>query len=454
MAAALSLLLAWTLLAFGGVYEWALGPALLGSLTGAAATWFQSRRLTRDGRTVWLDYFLALTVCAALVQLVPLPLAIRNVLSPGAAEFVSRTQLAGASSPQWAPLSLAPSLWPFGVGILVLAIATFWWTREALTARGMRYLARVIGSLGIVAAVLAFAQAALFPDGRIYGFWRPIASSAHPMGPIVSRSHFAAWIVVAIAITVGYLIAHGRTHWVSRRARLGVLILSDARALWLMLSVALMVASLLISQSRAGVLGLGVAVVVLLALQRRRRLRTSLVGAGLVLAGLVAMVSLWTTPAAIMDRFDSAYSGSDGGRPTIWATVLPLTQAFPLTGIGLGTFDAVMPAYQPPPRQTLINHAHNQFLHMAVEGGILVALPCTLALLAFLQLGWRRATRDDSAMTDVRHGAAAGLAGLATIGMFDVPTLTPAVVVLASIAAAMVVHVAEGSATAAAGHTD
>ena len=38
MAAALSLLLAWTLLAFGAVYEWALWPALVTTLLGVAVT--------------------------------------------------------------------------------------------------------------------------------------------------------------------------------------------------------------------------------------------------------------------------------------------------------------------------------------------------------------------------------------------------------------------------------
>lgn len=445
MAAALSLLLAWTLLAFGAVYIWALWPALIASVAGALATRFHPRRPAQDARTNWLDYFLILTLIAAAAQLVPLPVSVRNVLSPGAVDFVARTRLSGTEPSAWAPLSLVPSLWMFGLGVLLLAISTFWWAREALTSRGMRQLARVVALLGIVSAVLALGQATLFPDGRIYGFWRPIATSAHPMGPIVSRSHFAAWIVVAISITIGYLVAHGRTHWANRRTRLSVIILSDSRALWLLLAVALMVASLLISQSRAGIMGMAVAAVVLLALQRRRRVGVSLIGVGLALAGLAAMVSLWATPAGMVARFERAYSGSDGGRPTIWQTVVPVAQQFPLTGIGLGTFEAVMPAYQPPPRSILINHAHNQYLHMAIEGGVLVALPCALALLAFLRLAWRRATRDDSAMTDLRHGAAAGLAGLATIGLFDVPTLTPAVVTLGAVAAAMVVHVSEGS---------
>ena len=443
MAAALSLLLAWTLLAFGAVYEWALWPALVATLLGVAVTAVHRRGRGRAPHTQWLDFFLVLTIVAAAAQLVPLPVSIRNVLSPGAADFVARTRLAIAPAPTWSPLSLAPSLWLFGAGILVLGCATFWWSREALSSRGMRQMARIVALLGLVAAVLAFAQAAMFPDGRIYGFWRPIATTAHPMGPLVSRSHFAAWIVVALSITVGYLVAHGRTHWSNRRTRLSVLVLSDARALWLALAIALMVASLLISQSRAGVVGLGVSAVAWVVLQRRRRLATATVGAGVALIGLAAVISLWTTPAAMVDRFERSYSGTDGGRPQIWQMVAPLVGEFPVTGIGLGAFEAVMPAYQPPPRNILVNHAHSQALHMAVEGGVLVGLPCLLALLAFVRLAWKRVTRDDSAMTDVRRGAAAGLAGLATVAMFDVPTLTPAVVVLAALAAAMVVHASE-----------
>jgi len=113
---------------------------------------------------------------------------------------------------------------------------------------------------------------------------------------------------------------------------------------------------------------------------------------------------------------------------------------FPVAGIGLGAFDVVMPVYQTAAHTILINHAHNQYLHVVAEGGLLVSIPLAVALVAFVVIARRRLRADTTAMVHVRAGAMAGLVGLAVLGLFDVPSLTPAVVLLAAVNAAIVVH--------------
>jgi len=439
-AAALALLLAWTLFAFGGVYSWAFVPSLVMSVIGILFSVSQRASSPAPRGTRLLDVALLVMLAAAAFQLVPLPGSLRALLSPAEADYFSRVMLLPRSQEGWVPLSLVPEAWLFGVGVVVAVVLTFWWARATLRSPSVRTLVRWISWIALALSVVALVQPALFPSGKIYGVWTPWSRGAHPIGPIVSRNHFAGWVVLAWPLLVGYLIAHGRSHWRKVSTRKIAVILSDNRALWLVVSLALLTAALLITQSRGGVVSFGFAVLVLTA---RSWSRTG-VGGRVGIAGLLIAValatSLWASPVAVMNRFARAYSGTDGGRPGIWRETRGLIAQFPVAGIGLGAFDVVMPVYQQGQHTVLINHAHNQYLHVLAEGGLIVSVPAAVAVIAFVVLARRRRREDDTAMVHVRDGAMAGLCGIALLGVVEVPALTPAVALLAAINAAIVVY--------------
>jgi putative inorganic carbon (HCO3(-)) transporter len=62
--------------------------------------------------------------------------------------------------------------------------------------------------------------------------------------------------------------------------------------------------------------------------------------------------------------------GFMGERPQWWQTALELTQKYPLTGIGLGRFRYEYQTSGPPEQYYVPYHAHNIYLHIAVEHGI------------------------------------------------------------------------------------
>lgn len=438
MPAALILLLAWSLFAFGAVYDWALWPAVVLAVIGALVT-----RRSHHTHFTALDFALAATVLVALAQLLPLPGAVRLAISPGQAEYFTRTSLAPLPADAWASLTLYPPGWLFGGGTLVAAIAAFVWTRDALDGRSVRRLARWIAWMGLAASALALIQPSLTPDNRVYGFWTPQAATASPAGPIISRNHFAAWLVLAWPLTVGYLISHARTHWIRQRKSVGVAAVQDTRAMWLVLAAALMMGGLLITRSRGGAMAFGLAVVWVMVRSWRRAAaggRAALVGLLLLVA---AAVSLWTTTDPLVDRFFRAYSGTDGGRLEIWAQSRALAAQFPIAGIGLGAFEIVMPAYQTSGFATLLNHAHNQYLHLLVEGGVLLTAPLGIAVLLCVALMWRRTRSERGPQIHLRDGACAGLIGLAAMCIAETPLLTPAVALLAAVTAGIATRAGE-----------
>ena len=434
MAGALALILAWALFAFGAVYPWASRPIVAAAIVLAAAT--RPRLLGKDHRL--LDLALLTAIAVALVQLAPLPASLRLALSPHSSAFHSALALLPPPASAWIPLSLVPGQTMDGAGICIAAILLFWITRGLDSSRAVRALARNVAWMGLLTAILALVSGKVFTNGKVYGFWTPIYREAATAGPLISRNHFAAWMILAVSLTAGSLIAQARTHWQGERRQLLSRILGDARALWLAAAGALMMASLVLTTSRAGTIGIGVALAVGVMRAWRRLGTGGRIGLIANVAVLLVAVSLWARPDIVAERLNKADSW--GGRPEIWRQTGVMLDKYWVAGIGLGTFDVAMSVYQPMPRPTLFNHAHNQYLHTLVEGGVLLAVPLAVAIAAFLGLAMRRLRADETPVVHVREGALAGLIGFAVQCVWETPLLTPAVFMLMAVVAGLVVH--------------
>jgi O-antigen ligase len=277
----------------------------------------------------------------------------------------------------------------------------------------------------------------LFPDGRVYGFWQPLDRSAQPFGPIINRNHFAAWTAMAAALGLGGLAAHvARRREHVREGRAAIAALSDTRGLWLLFAASVTVAATLATASRSGVAALaaaGAAAAVLI--RRHLGRRASLIALAAALVCVVAAFN-WSRPDRLLTRI-GAMGGELGLRQTIWDQSLEIAARYPLTGVGAGAFPAAMTYYQHGPRTAFFNHAHNQYIEMAAEGGLLLGIPLLL-LAAGLVRGIMRQLRTPRRATFwLRAGATAALAGLAVCCIWESPFRTPATLMLAAVAAGL-----------------
>jgi len=100
-----------------------------------------------------------------------------------------------------------------------------------------------------------------------------------------------------------------------------------------------------------------------------------------------------------------------------------------------------MSVYQRSSPGVIFNQAHNHYLQVASEGGLLVGLPVVLALAAFVRVAWRSLEMDPSGLFWIRAGAAAGLCGVAVQSLWETGLTAPANAAMAAVLAAMVIHV-------------
>jgi len=166
-----------------------------------------------------------------------------------------------------------------------------------------------------------------------------------------------------------------------------------------------------------------------------------------LLAGvaLAALVAAYANVQPLLSRVDETLTVVAGGRQRIWHETLPLIRAFWFAGTGLGSYPTAMLVYQQTDRGVSINQAHNQYLHLAAEGGVLVIVPVLLAIVSFIRLFRSRLAADQSSTAWLRIGGVVALFAVAVQGMWETGLRIPANGLLFGIAAAVAVHRAPAS---------
>src|SRR5207247_4751387 len=132
---------------------------------------------------------------------------------------------------------------------VVLAVLVFWAAREQFGRRGLRQTVRSLSLIGLILAPLGIAQHAMEPR-LLYWRFQPDAANALPYTPFVNRNDFAAWLAMAIPLTLGYLVARIE----ARRAAgepFGVEAALDETGLLAGISLLVMTAGLVGSMSRS-----------------------------------------------------------------------------------------------------------------------------------------------------------------------------------------------------------
>ena len=412
--------LTWGVLAFGAVYPWGYWPlAVVCGTAGVLGLWrADGFRLAAGTRGV--AALMALVALAALAQLVPLPVDVLARVSPRGASLVGQLDVRVAHglvgthslsvdpSATWRALALYAC---FGVAALGVARSS---TRSALR------LAWFVSWLGVAVALIGVIQKPLYA-GAIYGFWRPMTHGT-VFGPFVNKNHFAGWVAMAIPLALGGCCAvASRARATGVRHRLLWLSSRDGdQAVHAVLAVVLMGVALALSLSRSGMLSLAVALIVLGwgAMRRYRGGMTRPLAVALVTLALFAAVD-WAGLDKVVARFDAADTTGLSGRIPIWRGTSAMVADFWGTGSGLNTYGiatlfypAVVPAHH-------LREAHNDYLQLAVEGGLLLGVPILIAIAGFVVVVRRRLAASDGPAYWVRLGAVAGIVAVAVQSAVD-----------------------------------
>lgn len=371
----------------------------------------------------------------------PLPAFLVSIVSPHRLSFIAQSSL-GGTTPRFLPLSLDTGATVHGWLATLAAFLTFWTARGTFAKGGQRSLVTALAWVGVAFVLIAFAQSGSGTH-LVYGFWQPRDAGARPFGPFVNRNHAGTWSVLALFLCFGCLqwrraVSSPSRGW-SWRARLVHAL--DGRTLILTLATLLLTVSVAAGASRSAMTALAAAAlfVAFVAPRQRSRGRSSLWTAAIALSAAFAVIA-YADLDRLISRVDETRSLGLNQRVAIWRDTLRIVRDFPLAGVGAGNFADAMRVYQTGDRTYFWNEAHNEYLQVAAEGGLLLIAPVVIALTALTRAGWRACTRHGDQQRWMRLGAAASLVAVAVQSIWETGLTLPANAMLAAVAAAILVH--------------
>ena len=419
-------------LAFGAVSPWGFLPLFAAAALIGLAGLFRSG-MPRELRLVAVG--LVLVFAAVAGQLLPIPLGTLASVSPHTTEVLSQYSPAFANDlVDSAPLSINPRR----TSIALLALGAFGLYLVGLPALlGGRTLRRLPGALAVFA--VPFALFGIYSrehrNGLVYWFWSsPDGGAGDLFGSFVNRNHFAGWMLMTVCLLVGSLFGQvegaapgGGT--LAPQRRLAWLSSAQANSLLMMGGAVLVtVTSLFWTMSRSAMTGFGVAGGAFLWLvSTRRGLGTTRRSIAVATLGLVVFAGVMRRgPASLAEWFQDERDLLS--RLEAWRDGWDVVRDFPFFGTGLNTYSDAMLFYQQRNPGYHLAQAHNDYLQVLAEGGLLVVIPATVAIMLLARAILRnlRAARLEARGYWIRAGAAVGLLAMAVQEVFEFSLQIPA----------------------------
>lgn len=235
---------------------------------------------------------------------------------------------------------------------LTLAALLIRWRREHLPA-----LLQVLVALPLLSGVLGVLL-------QVAGQWQAVADGR--LGGALIGPHLAMLSVAAASAALTGLV-------VLQQARWAAWLLLDSGLTFLTLTRGAMLASALL------LLVLAVWTVTARHTAHRPALKA---GRRVLLAAIVAAAAM--LPLILARNEGNAYEGSfnTSGREQAWPFYLSLSEDSPLFGRGLGYASVANALLRPFGVQAEFQSPHNEYIHLWVDGGLLLAVPFFVGLVA------------------------------------------------------------------------
>jgi putative inorganic carbon (hco3(-)) transporter len=396
----------------GGASAAGLIPnALLGLIGAALIGWSLWNEPASSVTHTGLRPVLVALAGLAVLQFIPLPPAIWTLL-PGREAVANGYALAQMPLP-WLGLSLDPwsSLQSLVWWIPALAAFAMMRAQPVVTSRQIITLVTYVGYLSVALAIM-----------QVFGgssYFYAITNRGNGVGFFANSNHFADFMLVAIALTGG--------QWLHDRPAVHRISPALATGRVLIARLAPFALGVFLSGSLAGaMLFFPVAAGIFLLYRPQIRIRWPLV---FLAAPVLAVAMLLLLASGLVSNDLMAKSGTVGiSRGEFLANGIAMVKAFAPFGSGLGTFRELYPWFEKLQvvGTTYVNHAHDDWLELLIETGVL-----GIAVLA-LFLRWF-AAKLPALWDNERQGnpvaAAASIAVAVTLthSLADYPTRTAAI---------------------------
>ena len=375
-------------------------------------------------------------------QIVPLPPGFLKIISPRSYELWESTALLGNSP------AFRISLYPYAtISSLLFGLTLFLYYWLLLYGLKKRDQIHWLLSGGLVLGVLESLYGLIQEATRSpYLLWWKRGSRADlATGTFINRNHLAAFLSLVICLGIGYLWSWnrvGESNSSGKRLSLirriaGSLKLFSPKGYLVFLAVGLMITGLLATGSRGGIVSLAGGIIFMTGMLAGRFQKNKPFFLFLVLLSAVGSYAGYWTLDRFLGRFYSFETGIRS-RLSLSHNTFLISKSSPLTGTGLGTFEAVYPGYQDADLDKLVDYAHNDWLQLLSETGwvgMTLVLAGLIWVLGNSLLSWQK--RQDPFTVGIGLGGMGALVSISLHSLVDFSLHLPAIALLLTLVLAI-----------------
>jgi O-antigen ligase len=269
---------------------------------------------------------------------------------------------------------------PFLTRTMLLKLAAYFLalflTAQAFRVRKDLYkLAWFVVTFCFAVSLLAIIQH--FTSGSEIYWLSSLKIEGDPFGPYVNRNHFAGFVELTLPIGLAMM---------AFRA-----VKRDLIPLMTLLTI-IPIGALILSASRAGIIGFALEIGILMLLARSRKAWTGHRTTAAVIVALAALaVVAWLGTGRAVEKFSglTVHDVSIGRRLSMFRGAAHIFLDHPIKGCGLGTLVDVFPSHENAYDGRVVDHAHDDYVEGLAETGLLGGL-CGVAFLWVLYREGRR----------------------------------------------------------------
>ncbi|HEU0184804.1 MAG TPA: O-antigen ligase family protein [Blastocatellia bacterium] len=357
----------------------------------------------------------------------------------GVAHGLTITESSGKRS----SISLDPEATRLATEVLLVLLIAFLLSANFLAkAPALTWLRNFLIFFGLALSVFGLIQRFTW-NGKYYWVIEPSSQMSSPFGPFVNHNHFAGYVEMLAPIPVALIL---------RRAVRGELALVYGFA------AAMMGLAVIMSLSRGGMISLVAGMMFVIAFgfrgterQRGREAEgqrdegrrrpfiptfpipsaASRIGAMIVMLFTIGAGVWWVGADPVIRRIEKTGSARNSANPNhrgetfyqsrgwIWRDTAAMIHDRWALGVGLGAYGTAYPIYNSQDGMLLVEQAHNDYLQVAADAGILGAVIAVCFIFLVIRDVMRASRHVSRSISGTAIGAAGGMFALFVHSLFD-----------------------------------
>ncbi len=337
-------------------------------------------------------------LCFLGLQLLPLPSFLLKLVSPATANYISQFTLTGQST-GFHPISLVPfETLGFGFRFLVYALLFLALLHVPFKKKEMISILKILILSAVLQVILGLLKY-LHGNKYFFLFFHKLEASdplvKYLTGTLGNPNHFAFYLGMVLPIFLALLFLKLQFLEAGKSLREKIIAAVDKNKLLLLYAAVpvLLGTGIILTGSRAGIITMILSFLIFaqlaVYLKRVKSIRKNLAFIFIVITAAALFIGIQTT----VKKFLST-SFESSGRFLRWPATLAMSKDFLVFGAGFGTYRYSYLLYDPDEAGNWSTHAHNDYLEILSEGGIigsiLFFLLIGLVIYSITRMWWAR----------------------------------------------------------------